>query len=92
MKSLILVADKNHENKFMSRENKGVRELESVIKHIVERLRVLIDTIDNPIQSISYKISNFTIPHILTKPDTELLLSGYMSENLMPESIRGMYM
>jgi ATP-dependent Lon protease len=64
-------------NKLSGEENTGVRGVESIIKHILERLKVLVSTIDRPLSSVSYLIQNFQLPYHLNNNDVNLLLLNY---------------
>jgi hypothetical protein len=81
-----------HEENMMKKEHKGVRSLESAIKHILERIKILIDSINTPIEKLSYNIKNFTIPHQLTNEDVDILLKNFMAKDEMPASYKHMFM
>lgn len=92
MKYIINKAKENDE-RLGNREHGGVRGLESAIKHIIERMKILIDTMDDPLENehISYKIKDFRLPHEITTSNIDLLLKNFMAKDDMPQSIRNMY-
>jgi ATP-dependent Lon protease len=58
-------------------ESGGVRELETILKHIIERIKILIHTRDKNFNSVSYNIKNFKLPYSPTIEDIEILTKTY---------------
>ena len=63
-------------NKLNSCENSGVRGLESIIKHILERLKILYLSRNKQL-NVSYNICDFDVPYNLNEKDTDILLESY---------------
>lgn len=74
-------------------DNHGVRSVERAIKHIIERIKILINTIDNPIDDISYKLKNFSLPYTLTQNSIDILLKNFVGgSNKFNRNIGHMYL
>jgi hypothetical protein len=92
MKYILRKVEENEE-KLGKYEHGGVRGLESSLRHIYERLKILIDTIDDNIDSkhISYNIKNFSLPYKLTHNDIDILLKNFMVKNDMSDAVKSMF-
>jgi ATP-dependent Lon protease len=94
MKYLIKQINDNEE-RIGKYEHGGVRGLESSLKHIFERLKILIDlekdgeVLDS---DISYNIKDFKLPYELKTTDIDLLLKNFMAKDNFPEAARSMFL
>lgn len=92
MKYLLREVEEN-EKRIGKTEYGGVRGLESALKHIFERLRILIDTISDDISSqISYYIKDFKLPHTLTLSNIDILLKNFLANSDESDIMRNMFL
>lgn len=74
-------------------EHGGVRGLESALKHIFERLRILIDTIGEDMNNkISYIIKDFSLPYILKTNDVDTLLKNFKTKDERCDIVKNMFL
>jgi energy-coupling factor transporter ATP-binding protein EcfA2 len=71
----------------------GVRGLDTIIKHILERIKILIETNGTKLKNMSYStIDNFQLPYTLNHTDFCILIKYYGIKDDLPISARNMYM
>jgi ATP-dependent Lon protease len=91
MKYILRKIEEN-EKRLGNSEHGGVRGLESALKHIFERLRILMDTVDEDMSNqISYHIKDFKLPHILTSINIDVLLNNFMAKDDVSDVVRNMF-
>lgn len=82
-----------NERKLSNCELGGVRCLESALKHIFERLRILMDIFGEDIdKQISYYIKDFALPYTLKTSDIDTLLKNFKAKDTMSDAMRNMYL
>jgi ATP-dependent Lon protease len=91
MKYILREIEEN-EKRIGKMEHGGVRGLESALKHIFERLRILMDTVDEDMSNqISYHIKDFKLPHTLTSTNVDVLLKNFMAKDDVSDVVRNMF-
>jgi ATP-dependent Lon protease len=93
MKYIIKQVNEN-EDKIGKLEHGGVRGLESSLKHIFERLNILIDLYKEncfDCEHISYNIKNFKLPYEIKNEDVDMLLKNFMAKDNSSSCVRNMF-
>jgi ATP-dependent Lon protease len=81
MKYIIKLVEEN-ENRIGKLDHGGVRSLESILRHIFERTKILIDMKKEncDFKNITFNLDRFNLPHDMTQSDIDILTKNYMAK------------